>query len=170
MCPAPEQGPRFVPGPEGGEPLMRPYESLIIFDAELEEPAIAAVLDRATELVRSGGGERSLIDRGGKRAFAYEMRHKREGYFVVMEYTAEPPVAAEIDRVLHLADEVLRHKPTRMPDNIKAKAAPIAKAPAAPAPVAKVQAPAPVEAAPVDAAPVPADVAMSDDDGPSADA
>ncbi len=109
---------------------MRPYESLIIFDAELEEPAIAAVLDRATELVRSGGGERGPIDRWGKRTFAYEMRHKREGYYVVMEYTAEPPVAAEIDRVLHLADEVLRHKTIRMPDNIKAKAAPVAKAPA----------------------------------------
>jgi small subunit ribosomal protein S6 len=80
---------------------MRPYESLIIFDAELEEPAIAAVLDRTTELVRSGGGERGPIDRWGKRTFAYEMNHKREGYYVVMEYTAEPPVASEIDRVLH---------------------------------------------------------------------
>ncbi len=69
---------------------MRPYESLIIFDADLEEPAIAAVLDRATELVRSGGGERGPLDRWGKRTFAYEIRHRREGYYVVMEYTAVP--------------------------------------------------------------------------------
>jgi small subunit ribosomal protein S6 len=109
----------MVPGPEGGEPLLRPYESMIIFDAELEEPAIAAVLDRSTELIRAGGGERGSIDRWGKRAFAYEMRHRREGYYVVMEYTAEPPVAAEIDRLLHLADEVLRHKTVRLPDSIK---------------------------------------------------
>ena len=108
-----------MPGPEGGEPLVRPYESMIIFDAELEEPAIAAVLDRSTELIRSGGGERGTIDRWGKRAFAYEMRHRREGYYVVMEYTAEPAVAAEIDRLLHLADEVLRHKTVRLPDSIK---------------------------------------------------
>jgi small subunit ribosomal protein S6 len=146
---------------------MRPYESLIIFDAELEEPAIAAVLDRATELVRSGGGERGPIDRWGKRTFAYEMRHKREGYYVVMEYTAEPPVAAEIDRVLHLADEVLRHKTIRMPDNIKSKAAPAQ----APAPVAKAPAaPVPAPPAPVEAAPVPADVAASDAGDPPADA
>ncbi len=117
--PCPEWGPGVEPGPEGGEPLVRPYESMIIFDAELEEPAIAAVLDRSTELIRSGGGERGSIDRWGKRAFAYEMRHRREGYYVVMEYTAEPTVAAEIDRLLHLADEVIRHKTVRLPESIK---------------------------------------------------
>ena len=63
--PCPDRGPGRVPGPEGGEPLVRPYESMIIFDAELEEPAIAAVLDRSTELIRSGGGERGAIDRWG---------------------------------------------------------------------------------------------------------
>jgi small subunit ribosomal protein S6 len=100
-------------------PQMRPYESMIIFDAELEEPAIASVLDRLTELVRAGGGERQPFDRWGKRAFAYEMRHRREGYYVVSEFTAEPGVAAEIDRLLDLADEVLRHKTMRLPDRIK---------------------------------------------------
>src|ERR1700722_15072567 len=92
---------------------------MIFFDAELEEPAIAAVLDRSTELIRSGGGERGSIDRWGKRAFAYEMRHRREGYYVVMEYTGEPTGAAEIDRLLHLSDEVIRHKTVRLPDSIK---------------------------------------------------
>ena len=100
---------------------MRPYESLIIFDAELEEPAIAGVLDRATELVRAGGGERNQLDRWGKRSFAYEMKHRREGYYVVMEYTAVPATAAEIDRLLDLADEVLRHKTVRLPDKLAAR-------------------------------------------------
>jgi small subunit ribosomal protein S6 len=154
---------------------MRPYESLIIFDAELEEPAIAAVLDRATQLVRSGGGERGPVDRWGKRTFAYEMRHKREGYYVVMEYTAEPSVAAEIDRVLHLADEVLRHKTIRLPDKIKGRGAtgtppPPVAAPAAPAPREAAAAPAPAVSAPVEEAPAPvvADAARSDAEVPAA--
>jgi small subunit ribosomal protein S6 len=92
---------------------------MIIFDAELEEPAIAGVLERITELVRAGGGERGPVDRWGKRAFAYEMKHRREGYYVVMEFTAEPAVSAEIDRLLALADEVLRHKTVRLPEGIK---------------------------------------------------
>ena len=106
---------------------MRPYESLIIFDAEAEETAITAVLDRATEIVKNGGGERGTLDRWGKRTFAYELKHRREGYYVVMEYTAEPAVSAEVDRMLDLADEVLRHKTVRLPDKIKG----IAKSPEA---------------------------------------
>jgi small subunit ribosomal protein S6 len=112
-------GPGIEPGPEGGEPHMRPYESMIIFDAELEETAVTAVLDRATAIIRSGGGERGPLDRWGKRSFAYELKHKREGYYVVMEFTADPAVAAEIDRLLGLADEVLRYKTMHLPDKIK---------------------------------------------------
>jgi small subunit ribosomal protein S6 len=110
---------------------VRPYESLIIFDAELEEPAVSGVLDRATEIIRSGGGDRGTIDRWGKRTFAYEMRHRREGYYVVMEFTAEPATAAELERLLDLADEVLRHKTLRVPDKVKGIAPKAAVAPAA---------------------------------------
>lgn len=108
---------------------MRPYETLIIFDAEAEETAVNAVLDRANEIVRAGGGERGPLDRWGKRSFAYELKHKREGYYVVMEFTGNPAAAAEIDRLLDLADEVLRHKTMRLPDGLK-KVSDKAEAPA----------------------------------------
>ncbi|HYA67375.1 MAG TPA: 30S ribosomal protein S6 [Acidimicrobiales bacterium] len=95
---------------------MRPYETMIIFDAELEEQAISGVLERAVDVVRTNGGAPGSVDRWGKRAFAYEMRHKREGYYVVAEFTAEPKAASELDRFLVLADEVMRHKIVRLPD------------------------------------------------------
>ncbi len=95
---------------------MRPYETMIIFDAELEEPAISGVLERAVEIVRTNGGTPGPVDRWGKRTLAYEMRHKREGYYVVAEFSAEPKAAAELDRFLVLADEVMRHKIVRLPD------------------------------------------------------
>jgi small subunit ribosomal protein S6 len=104
-------------------PHVRPYETLIIFDAEAEETAVNAVLDRANEIVRAGGGERAPLDRWGKRSFAYELKHKREGYYVVMEFTGNPQAAAEVDRLLDLADEVLRHKTVRLPDGLKSAAA-----------------------------------------------
>ena len=95
---------------------MRPYETMIIFDAELEEPAISGVLDRALEVVRTNGGTPGSVDRWGKRAFAYEMAKKREGYYVLAEFSADPKASAELDRFLTLADEVLRHKIIRLPD------------------------------------------------------
>lgn len=96
---------------------VRPYEVMVIFDAGQEEGAITATVDRATELIRSRGGSAGKVDRWGRRRFAYELKHRTEGYYLIIEATAEPSVMAELDRTLFLADEVLRHKITRLPDS-----------------------------------------------------
>jgi len=101
---------------------MRPYEVMIIFDAGLEEETIRAVLDRASEALTSRGGTIARVDRWGRRRFAYELKHRLEGYYVLVEASAEPAAMAEMDRVLSLADEVLRHKVIRVPDRIAGRA------------------------------------------------
>jgi small subunit ribosomal protein S6 len=109
---------------------MRPYEVMIIFDASLEEETIRAAVDRFAEQIRSRGGTPGRVDRWGRRRFAYEVRHRWEGYYILLEATAEPEVMEELHRTLSLADEVIRHKVVRIPDVvIKAKSA--AAAPAA---------------------------------------
>jgi len=110
--------------------LVRPYEVMIILDAGLEEEAIRSAVDRATGLIQSRGGNVGSVDRWGRRRFAYELKHKLEGYYVVLRAEAEPSVMSELDRALFLADEVLRHKVIRLPDDVAA-AAPTAAAPAA---------------------------------------
>ena len=95
---------------------MRPYEVMAIFEATTEPSIIQGVLDHALEVIRSTGGQPGAIDRWGKRSFAYEVNHKREGYYVVVEFTAEPDTVAALDRMLGLADEVVRHKVVRLPD------------------------------------------------------
>ncbi|MGH9226161.1 MAG: 30S ribosomal protein S6 [Acidimicrobiales bacterium] len=102
---------------------MRPYEVMVIYDPNLEEDAIRAAVDRSTELVRSRGGNPGRVDRWGKRRLAYEIRHQREGYYVLMDASAEPAVMAELDRALTLADEVLRHKVIRVPDRVAGRPA-----------------------------------------------
>ena len=101
---------------------LRPYEVMIILDVGLEEEATRSAVDRAIELIRSRGGTPGAIDRWGRRRFAYELKHKWEGYYVVLRAEAEPSVMAELDRSLHLADEVLRHKVIRLPDSVAAAA------------------------------------------------
>ena len=102
---------------------MRPYEVMVIYDPSLEEDAIRAAVDRSTELVRSRGGTPGRVDRWGKRRLAYEIRKQREGYYVLLEASAEPAVMAELDRALTLADEVLRHKVIRLPDRVAGRPA-----------------------------------------------
>ena len=103
---------------------MRPYEVMIILDSNLEEDAVRAAVDRATDLIRSRGGDPHRVDRWGKRRFAYELNHRWDGYYVLVEAKAEPSVMAELDRALHLADEVVRHKVIRLPERVAGRARP----------------------------------------------
>lgn len=95
---------------------MRPYEVMVIFDVDLEESGIRALVDRVLETVRSRGGTPGQVDYWGRRTFAYELKHRSEGYYVVLEATAEPSAMAEVDRMLTLEDNVLRHKVLRQPE------------------------------------------------------
>ena len=95
---------------------MRHYEVMVILDAGLEEDAIRAVLDRTTKSLTTSGATVNKVDRWGKRRFAYEVHHRSEGYYVLIDTMAEPPAVAEVDRMLGLADEVIRHKVIRLPE------------------------------------------------------
>jgi small subunit ribosomal protein S6 len=96
---------------------MRPYEVMAIFEATTEPSLIQGVLDHALDVIRTNDGSPGAIDRWGKRTFAYEVNHKREGYYVVVEFTGEPRTVSELDRTLGLADEVVRHKIVRLPES-----------------------------------------------------
>ena len=97
---------------------MRPYEVMVIFDADLEEEAVRSAVDRATQLLQSRGAELGYVDFWGKRRFAYRLKHRWEGYYVVFQAKAEPGAMDELNRTLSLADEVLRHKVLRIPEAV----------------------------------------------------
>jgi len=102
---------------------MRPYEVMVIFDTGADEAAVNGVLDRALAALKAKGGNPGRVERWGRRTFAYEVQHKREGYYVVIELTAEPAAVADMERIFVLADEVLRHKAMRIPDKVAGRRA-----------------------------------------------
>jgi small subunit ribosomal protein S6 len=96
---------------------MRPYEVMVIYDAELDQADIRAAVERSTKLLESKGAEIGPVDHWGKRSFAYRMKRRWEGYYVVLQARAEPDAMTELGRTLTLADEVLRHKVLRIPES-----------------------------------------------------
>ena len=83
---------------------------MLILPAEADESVVSAALDRITRIVSEGGGAVGNVDRWGRRRLAFEVDRQTEGYYVVVEFTAEPVVITELERTLHLADEILRFK------------------------------------------------------------
>lgn len=87
---------------------MSKYEVMFIIDAALEDDKKEA----ATEMVKSviaADGEVGKVDVWGLRKLAYPIQKKNEGYYVVIEFTANPTLPKELDRRLKIADSIIRH-------------------------------------------------------------
>jgi small subunit ribosomal protein S6 len=96
---------------------VRAYELMIIVDQDADDAANKAVIERVKEMVEADGGTIPTVDNWGRRRFAYPINHKNEGVYTVFEIVTEAPNLDELDRFLRLADDVVRHKLFRLPDN-----------------------------------------------------
>ena len=92
---------------------MTEYEILLLLDPDLEEDRQGEVVTRARELVEKAGGSWDVHDVWGRRKLAYEIEHKGEGVYHLLQFTCEAGTLDEISRVLRIDDGVLRHMATR---------------------------------------------------------
>jgi small subunit ribosomal protein S6 len=89
------------------------YEILLLLDPDLTEGRQDEVVARARELVERGGGTWDLHDVWGRRKLAYEIGHKGEGTYHLLQFTSDAETLDEISRVLRIDDAVMRHLATR---------------------------------------------------------
>jgi small subunit ribosomal protein S6 len=89
---------------------MRTYEIVLILPAEADDKVIVGVTDRIAQTLAQSGGEVVKADRWGKRRLAYQIAKQSEGFYLVVECRAEPAAIKELDRVVALADDVIRFK------------------------------------------------------------
>jgi small subunit ribosomal protein S6 len=108
---------------------MRPYEVMVILEPALEESAVQQVINRSTELLTSRAGTVNRVEKWGKRRLAYELNHRTEGYYVLFDVTSESAPMDELDRALRLADDVMRHKIVRIPEQAAGRKLPGATTP-----------------------------------------
>ena len=84
------------------------YEVLYIIDPAQGEEGIAALVEKFKAMVEAEG-TLSSIDEWGKRRLAYAVKKFTDGFYVLINFEAAPAEIKEIDRVLKINDEVLRH-------------------------------------------------------------
>lgn len=103
---------------------MRPYEVMIILDSSVEDATVDQAVTRVRDTVTAAQGTVGEVEKWGRRRFAYEMQHRNEGYYTLVQFSSAPSDIAELDRVLTLADEILRHKIVRIPDSVVGRTKP----------------------------------------------
>ena len=87
---------------------MRKYE-LVFIIKPMEEEATQAVITKFETMVANNGGTMNKIDRWGKRRLAYLVKDFTEGYYCIFHFTGKPETVAELNRVMKITDDILRH-------------------------------------------------------------
>lgn len=89
------------------EKILHSYETIFIIDAGLDADATKAVVEKFTSLIAENGTV-DTVDEWGKRRLAYEIDDKTEGYYVLVEFTADAEFPKELDRQFRINDQILR--------------------------------------------------------------
>jgi small subunit ribosomal protein S6 len=88
---------------------MRNYEVVIIFHPDLDETALAAIIEKVKGWITEAGGMIESTDLWGKRRMAYIIRKQREGQYVYIQAAMPPVFSNELDRNLRLTEPVMRY-------------------------------------------------------------
>ena len=92
---------------------MIQYEILLMLDVDLAEARQDEILLRIRERVEADGGTWQRHEPWGRRKLAYEIGHKGEGVYHLLEFDTTPESLEEISRVLKITDGVMRHLAVR---------------------------------------------------------
>ncbi len=87
---------------------MNKYEVMFIVKPAEEEAVNNAVL-KVENLIKANGGTVEKVDRWGKRRLAYEVKDFMEGHYMLLFFSAPAKAIAELDRVMKITDEILKH-------------------------------------------------------------
>ena len=92
---------------------MNPYEIMLLLDPELAEERQNEILARVRELVEQRGGAWQSQDAWGRRKLAFEIDHKGEAAYYLLQFDCDAETLDELTRVLKITDGVLRHLAVR---------------------------------------------------------
>jgi small subunit ribosomal protein S6 len=95
---------------------LRDYEILYIVRADLDDDKVQDIIKRVNTLIERAGGSVERTNIWGKRKLAYEVKHQKEGSYVLQDFQIGPDRVPELEAALKITEEVLRHLVVRKPD------------------------------------------------------
>ena len=91
------------------------YEVMLIVIPELDEEQVENTVGRFRTIIERTGGEAGELNNWGRRKLAYEIEHRTDGFYAVLEFTAGERTLSELKRILRVSDDVLRHMIVKLP-------------------------------------------------------
>ncbi len=88
--------------------MKRKYEGIVVLKLQGQEEGVDELVSGITKRLEAGGATMEQIDRVGKKEFTHENHAKQKhGYYVHLQFEAEPNVVNEVQEKLKFDENIM---------------------------------------------------------------
>jgi small subunit ribosomal protein S6 len=95
----------------------RTYELVFIVDADVADDEVMKLSEGVQKIITGQGGSITKTEMMGKRQLAYEINHKKDGTYVLLEVEGSGAEIAEVERRMRVNDQILRYMTIRVDED-----------------------------------------------------
>ena len=92
----------------------RTYEVIFIVDPDMADDEVMQLSEGVQKIITGQGGSITKTEMMGKRQLAYEINHKKNGTYVLLEVEGSGAEIAEVERRMRVNDQILRYMTIRV--------------------------------------------------------
>jgi small subunit ribosomal protein S6 len=96
---------------------QRQYEVVFIVDPTADDDEVTRLTEGFKQIVTDQGGTVTKTESMGRRQLAYEILHKTEGSFVLLEIEGSGHEIAELERRMRVNDRIIRYITVRVDED-----------------------------------------------------
>jgi small subunit ribosomal protein S6 len=96
---------------------QRQYEVVFIVDPTADDDEVTRLTEGFKQLATDQGGTVTKTESMGRRQLAYEILHKTEGSFVLLEIEGSGREIAELERRMRVNDRIIRYITVRVDED-----------------------------------------------------
>ena len=95
----------------------RIYELIFIVDPDVADDEVMKLSEGVQKIITGQGGSITKTEMMGKRQMAYEINHKKNGTYVLLEVEGSGAEIAEVERRMRVNDQILRYMTIRVDED-----------------------------------------------------
>ena len=88
---------------------MNSYELMYIIPSQSTDEDKEALIAQVNGMIEKDNGKIESVERIGNRKLAYEINKKREGYYVLVNFTANADVPNRLGALLSITNNIMRY-------------------------------------------------------------
>ena len=88
---------------------MNTYELMYIIPSQSSDEDKEALIALVNSMIEKDGGKIESVERIGNKKLAYEIDKKHEGYYVLVNFTADSVVPNKLGSLLSITTGIMRH-------------------------------------------------------------